>query len=77
MADSIADFLKEHPNKHILQINGSFHSEYHQGIPEHLVRYRPGTTTLVVTILRDKSFPSWKGADMKARVILSSSLIRT
>jgi uncharacterized iron-regulated protein len=64
MADSIAEFLKEHPNKHVLQINGSFHSEYHQGIPEHLVRYRPGTTSLVVTILRDKSFPSWKGADM-------------
>jgi uncharacterized iron-regulated protein len=64
MADSIARFLKEHPDKHVLQINGSFHSEYHQGILEHLERYRPDTTALVVTILRDKSFPSWKQADM-------------
>ena len=65
MADSIATFLKEHPDKHILQINGAFHSEYHQGILDHLERYRPGTTTLVVTMLRNKSFPSWKEADMK------------
>jgi uncharacterized iron-regulated protein len=65
MADSIAEFLKEHANKHILQINGFFHSEYQQGIPEHLARYRPGTTSLVVTIVRDKSFPSWKEMDMK------------
>jgi uncharacterized iron-regulated protein len=66
MADSIARFLREHPGKHVLQINGSFHSEYHQGILEHLERYRPATTTLVVTILRDKSFPSWRDADMKS-----------
>jgi len=64
MADSIARFLKEHPGKHVLQINGAFHSEYHQGILEHLERYRPDTTSLVVTILRNKSFPSWKQADM-------------
>ena len=65
MADSIATFLKDHPDKHVLQINGAFHSEYRQGILEHLGRYRPDTTALVVTILRDKSFPSWKQADMK------------
>jgi uncharacterized iron-regulated protein len=65
MADSIARFLGGHPGKHVLQINGAFHSEYHQGILEHLERYRPNTTSLVVTILRDKSFPSWKEADMK------------
>jgi uncharacterized iron-regulated protein len=64
MADSIARFLMDHPGKHVLQINGAFHSEYHQGIVEHLERYRPDTTSLVITILRDKSFPSWKGADM-------------
>lgn len=80
MADSIAKFLKVHPNKHILQINGLFHSEYHQGIPEHLLRYRPDTTTLVVTILRDKSFPSWKGADMKGAgdfVIVTDPHVKT
>lgn len=64
MAYSIAEFLKAHPGDHVLQVNGSFHSEYHQGILEHLERYRPGTTTLVVTMIRDKSFPAWK-AEMK------------
>jgi uncharacterized iron-regulated protein len=65
MADSIAQFLKQHLGDHVLQVNGSFHSAYHQGIPEHLERYRPGIATVVVTMLRDKSFPHWKGADMK------------
>jgi uncharacterized iron-regulated protein len=64
MAYSISEFLKDHPEKHVLQINGVFHSEYRQGILEHLDRYGPGTASLVVTILRDKSFPAWKAEDM-------------
>ena len=64
MAYSVDEFLNEHRDKHVLQINGSFHSEYRQGILEHLERYRPGTTSLVITILRDKSFPSWRAIDM-------------
>ncbi len=64
MADSIAQFLNRHPDKHVLQINGSFHSEYHQGILEHLERYRPGTASLVVTMTGDKSFPSWENSKM-------------
>jgi len=60
MAYSIAEFLKAHPGEHIVQVNGSFHSEYRQGILEHLERYRPGTTASVIIILRDKSFPAWK-----------------
>ena len=65
MAYSIAEFLKEHPDKRVLEINGSFHSERHLGIPERLEGYRPGTNSVVVTMMRDKSFPSWKEADMK------------
>ncbi len=79
MADSIARFLNEHGDKHVLQINGSFHSEYRQGILEHLERYRPATTSLVVTILRDKSFPSWKAMDMTGTgdfVILTDPHVR-
>jgi uncharacterized iron-regulated protein len=64
MADSIARFLNRHPDKHVLQINGSFHSAYRQGILEHLERYRPGTTSLVVTMTADKSFPSWDSSKM-------------
>lgn len=65
MGDSIATFLKAHPDKHVLQVNGSFHSEYRQGILDYLERYRPGTSAVAVTMLQDKSFPSWKEADMK------------
>lgn len=66
MAYSIAEFLKQHPDRRVLEINGSFHSEGHLGIPERLEVYRPGTKTVVVTMIRDKSFPAWKEADMKS-----------
>ncbi len=64
MADSIAKWLDQHPDGHVLQMNGSFHSEQHMGIPEHLLRYRPSTTTLVVTMRPDKSFPNWNGGTL-------------
>ena len=65
MADSISRFLNQHPTSHVLQINGAFHSEHHQGILEHLERYRAGTSSIVITIVRDKSFPGWNDAVMK------------
>jgi uncharacterized iron-regulated protein len=59
MADSIARFLSQHPDKRVLQVNGSFHSESHMGILEHLERYRPGTASVVITMTPEKSFPAW------------------
>ena len=51
MAYSIADFLTKHPGKRVLHINGGFHTTQGLGIVEHLLRYRPNTPVVVVTIL--------------------------
>jgi uncharacterized iron-regulated protein len=65
MAYSIAEFLTRSPGTRILHVNGSFHTAERLGTVEHLLRYRPNTTALVVTILPDKSFPAFESKDMK------------
>jgi uncharacterized iron-regulated protein len=64
MAYSIAEFLNTHPGKRVLQVNGSFHTAQHLGTVEQLLRYRPQTSVLVVTIVSDKSFPAFDAASM-------------
>jgi uncharacterized iron-regulated protein len=59
MAHAIATSLDRNPEGRVLHVSGSFHSEQHLGIPEHLARYRPGTSTLVVTMVPDKLFPAF------------------
>jgi hypothetical protein len=34
------------------------------GIPDHLLRYRPGTSLLVVTMVSHKAFPKFDVGDM-------------
>jgi uncharacterized iron-regulated protein len=76
MAYAIAEHLKRTPGAFVLHVNGRFHSEERLGVPEHLLRYRPGTRVLVVTIVADRSFPDFDAAT-KARlgdfVILTDS----
>src|SRR5262245_53119705 len=64
MAYSIAEFLKAHPGSRILNINGSFHTSQRLGIVEHLLRYRPQTRTVVVTVVCDDSFPGFDATTM-------------
>lgn len=64
MSYSIAQFLTNHPDKRVLQVNGSFHTAQRLGTVEHLLRYRPGTSVLVVTMLPGKSFPAFDPATM-------------
>jgi uncharacterized iron-regulated protein len=64
MAYSIAEFMAAHPGSRILQVNGSFHTSQRLGIVEHLLRYRPQTHVLVVTIVCDTSFPAFDAATM-------------
>lgn len=59
MAFSIAETMMRFPRARIVQLNGSFHSEYRQGILDHLAVYRPGTKSVVVTMAPHKSFPEW------------------
>ena len=64
MAYSIAEHLLRSPRARVLHVNGSFHSEKRMGIPEHLLRYRPGTSLLVVTLTSHKDFPKFHVGDL-------------
>ncbi|MEE4359735.1 MAG: ChaN family lipoprotein [Desulfococcaceae bacterium] len=59
MAHAIAEELKKKPEALIVHVNGQFHSAEGLGIPEHLVRYRPGTKFLTVTVLPVTDFPDF------------------
>jgi len=50
MANSVANYLKANKNALVIQLNGSFHTESHLGTVEHLLKYRPKTKVLVVTM---------------------------
>jgi uncharacterized iron-regulated protein len=65
MAFSIAEFLTRNPGMRVLHCNGSFHSAQKLGIPDHLVRYRPAATMLVITVLPEKSFPNFDAGKMR------------
>jgi uncharacterized iron-regulated protein len=49
MAYSIAEELLLNPETQVVHLAGAFHVRNRTGIPEHLARYRPGTTMLIVT----------------------------
>ena len=59
MAYSITQHLIRFPNTKIVHLNGRFHTKSRLGICEHLQRYRPGTTFLVLSMYSDKSFPKF------------------
>ncbi|HEV7645658.1 MAG TPA: ChaN family lipoprotein [Pyrinomonadaceae bacterium] len=59
MADSIAGFLKENKHPLVVQLNGGFHSENRWGIPDHLLKYRPKTRFVVVTIKYEQDFQTF------------------
>lgn len=56
MAYAISEHLKRQPQTLVLHVNGKFHSEARLGAPEHLLRYRPGTRILVVTVEPEADF---------------------
>src|SRR6266542_1863102 len=64
MAYSIAEFLMRSPRAQVIHLNGRFHPEKRLGIADHLLRYRPGTSFVVVTMLSAKSFPKFDAKEM-------------
>jgi len=62
MAFSITEALNHNPGSLVLNINGRFHSEQKMGIPEHLIRCRPGTELLTITVLSENCFPNFDNA---------------
>lgn len=49
MAESITATLEEHPGALVLHMNGSFHSDYGDGVPARVTRRRPGSRTLILS----------------------------
>lgn len=64
MAYSIANFLTRNPGGRVLHVNGSFHTAQRLGTVEQLLRYRPQTSIVVVTMISDAGFPSFKTETM-------------
>jgi uncharacterized iron-regulated protein len=67
MAYSIAEFLTSHPGKRVIHVNGSFHTAERLGTVEHLLRYRPGTSVVVVTMVSEASFPNFDTKTMNGQ----------
>ena len=59
MADSIAKHFKKNKNSLIVHLNGSFHTENRLGTVEHLLKYRPNTKVLVVTMKYEDDFKTF------------------
>lgn len=62
MADSIAKTLNSRKNSLVIQLNGGFHSENRLGTVEHLLKYRPKTHAVVVSIKSVQNFPNFDAA---------------
>ena len=51
MAESISDFLREHPDYHVFMCNGSFHSDYHLGIVQKLLIRNPNLRVATISAI--------------------------
>lgn len=74
MSNSVFRFLKENKHPLVIHLNGSFHTESRLGTFEHLMRYRPKTKGIVVTIRYEDDFRMFdraKHADIGDFVILT------
>jgi uncharacterized iron-regulated protein len=64
MAYSVSRALK-HNHGQVMHVNGGFHTEQRMGIVTHLLRYRPKTKVLVVTMTPAKESLAFVEKDMK------------
>ena len=62
MAYWITDGLKRQKNALVVHLNGSFHTASRLGTVEHLLRYRPKTRAIVVTMKPETDFKSFDQA---------------
>jgi len=57
MGYSIAEYLRNHPTKKVMQVNGRFHSDQGYAVVAQLKKYRPSTKVLIISSCSDESFP--------------------
>lgn len=65
MAYSIAERLKKDKKGLVIHLNGSFHTENRLGTVEHLLKYRPKTRVIVVTVRYEEDFKTFDAAKHK------------
>jgi hypothetical protein len=58
MAYSIAEYVKAHPTKKVLQVNGRFHSDEGFAVVTQLKKYNPKIKALILSSGSDDSFPN-------------------
>jgi uncharacterized iron-regulated protein len=76
MANSIAEYRNRNKGALIVHLNGGFHTESRLGTVEHLLKYRPKTRALVVTIRYEDNFNTFdkaKHTDLGDFVILTDA----
>lgn len=76
MAFSISESLKKNKGELVVHLNGAFHTESRLGTVEHLLKYRPKTKVLVVTMRYEsdfKTFDKAKHSDIGDFVILTDT----
>lgn len=76
MAHSVADYLKQNKKALVIHLNGGFHTESRLGTVEHLLKYRPKTKALVVTIRYQEDYANFdkaKHTDLGDFVILTDA----
>lgn len=59
MSNSVAKYLKSNKNALVVHLNGAFHTESRLGTVEHLIKYRPKTRALVVTMRYEDDFKAF------------------
>ncbi|HEY0459065.1 MAG TPA: ChaN family lipoprotein [Pyrinomonadaceae bacterium] len=62
MAYSIAEFLKENKQALIVHLNGAFHTENRLGTAEQLLKFRPKTKFIVITMRFEEDFTKFDNA---------------
>ena len=76
MSDAVARYLKSTKGGLVIHLNGAFHTESRLGTVEHLLKYRPKTRVLVVTMRYVEDFTNFdkdKYTDIGDFVILTDS----
>ncbi|MFT3744564.1 MAG: ChaN family lipoprotein [Pyrinomonadaceae bacterium] len=74
MSNSVYRFLKDNKRPLVIHLNGGFHTENRLGTFEHLMRYRPKTKGIVVTLRYEddfKTFDKAKHTDLGDFVVLT------
>lgn len=78
MAYGVAQAIKKKKGGIVVHLNGGFHTENRLGTVEHLLKYRPKTRVIVVTMRTEddfKTFDKNKHADIGDYVILTDTKV--